>query len=374
MNRKIPIFGIYRDNQMDAAALEVLRSGQIASGLYVNLFADRFGKLVDQANVVTVNDMSSAIQIALRLIGVEPGDEVLASPYACMSTNAPIVTSGATPVWVDIDPQTGTMDPDALERSITARSKAVIVYHLAGYPADIRRIAAICQARGLKLIEDCDNALLATVDDKQVGTFGDFAVYSFYPNRQINATEGGALCCRCPADAERATRLRRYGIDLTRFRNNEGEIDPSCDIPEIGWAATLNNLCSAIGYVQLDSVTERIEKSRSVAYRLTHALSGVNGVEIVPTLPGVTPSFWSLLIKVSNRDRILTELKQYGIYASKLHQRTDIYSGFITPRPNLPNTSKFLDKVLALPCGWWMINDDITFIISTLKALIADDH
>ena len=371
MDRNIPLFGIYRDNRMDAAALEVLHSGQIAAGTYVKKFADGFGKLVNQAHVVTVNDMSSAIQIALRLIGVVPGDEVLASPYACMSTNAPIATSGATAVWVDIDPRTGIMDPEALERAITPRSKAVIVYHLAGYPADLRRITAICQARGLKLIEDCDNALLATVDGKQVGTFGDFAIYSFYPNRQINATEGGALCCRHAADAERAIKLRRYGIDLPRFRNKDGEIDPHCDIPEIGWAATLNHLCSAIGHVQLEGVADRIARTRSVAYRLAQTLSQVDGVEVVQPLPGAVPTYWALLVKVPNRDKVLTELKRRGVHASKLHQRTDVYSGFLSANPELPNASHFLEQVLGLPCGWWMNDNDIAFVASTLQTLVA---
>lgn len=372
MRATIPLFGIYRDSRMEAAAREVLQSGQIASGVYVQQFAEGFGKLVHQTNVVTVNDMSSAIQIALRLINVCPGDEVLTSPYACMSTNAPIATSGARPIWVDIDPRTGTMDAAALERAITPRSKAVLVYHLAGYPANIGRIAEICSARGLKLIEDCDNALLATVDGKQVGTFGDFAIYSFYPNRQINATEGGALCCRQADDAERAIKLRRYGIDLNRFRDEIGEINPYCDIPEIGWAATLNNLCSAIGSVQLDSVTDRIARTRRVASYLTEALSKVDGVDITPIASGTFPSFWAFLIKVRNRDQVLMELKRRGVHASKIHQRTDIYSGFYSTGSDLPNTNQFLDQVLGLPCGWWVSDDDIEYMASTLQTLCAD--
>lgn len=367
MSLPIPLFGIYRDSRMDAAALDILHSGQIASGSYVKQFADGFGKLVQQTNVVTVNDMSSAIQIALRLIGVGPGDEVLAASYACMSTNAPIATSGATAVWVDINPHTGTLDPVALERAITPRSKAVIVYHLAGYPADIRRIAEICQERGLKLIEDCDNALLATVDGEQVGSFGDFAIFSFYPNRQINCTEGGALCCRRAEDAERAIKLRRYGIDLNRFRDPQGEIDPNCDIPEVGWAATLNNLCSALGYVQLDDVDVRIAQTRRIAERIRQGLAQIRGVEVISPLVGAIPSYWAFLIKLRNRDQVMTELKRRGVQVSKLHQRTDQYSGFTAPLVDLPNTEYFLDRVLGLPCGWWMSDADADTMISVLR-------
>lgn len=368
----IPLFGIYRDARMDSAALEVLHSGQIAAGAYVQQFADGFGKLVNQAHVVTVNDMSSAIQIALRIIGVGPGDEVLASPFACMSTNAPIATSGATAVWVDIDPRTGTLDPDALERAITPRSKAVIVYHLAGYPADLRRIAAICQQRGLKLIEDCDNALLATVDGKQVGCFGDFAVYSFYPNRQINATEGGALCCRLAEDAERALRLRRYGIDVTRFRDKNGEIDAGCDIPEVGWAATLNNLCSAIGCSQLSDTANRINRAREVAGLYDAQMCCLEGIQTVEPLAGSVPAYWTYLIRVQNRDSVLAKLKQRGVQASKLHCRTDLYSGFNTPPVYLPHAQEFLEHVLALPSGWWMDDNDVMLVLKILTDIIKE--
>ena len=201
MNRPINLFGVYVDESAAKLVLEVLASGQIASGAYVEKFALGLRVVAHQPNVVTVNDMSTAIQIALRLAGVNAGDDVLTTSFACMSTNAPIATAGANPVWVDVDPQTGLMDPVALERSITARSRAVLVYHLAGYPAPISQISKICKANGLKLIEDCDNALLSTLCDSPLGTFGDYAIYSFYPNRQINALEGGALSCRDPKDA-----------------------------------------------------------------------------------------------------------------------------------------------------------------------------
>jgi dTDP-4-amino-4,6-dideoxygalactose transaminase len=364
MNSPIPLFGIYRDAEMETIAAEVLRSGQIASGAYVKKFTDQFAQLIDNPHVVTMNDMSSAIQIALHLSGVGTNDEVLTTAFACMSTNGPIALTGGKPVWVDIDASTGLMDPNALRDSITSRSKAVIVYHVAGYPARIVEIAEICREFGLKLIEDCDNALLATVGGSQVGSFGDFSIFSFYPNRQINATEGGALVCRDVVDAERAVRLRRYGIDLSKFRDKEGEIDPLCDIPEIGWAATLNNLCSAVGYVQLNSVESRLAKTRENASILSNRLNGIEGLEIVSSNLDCVPSYWVLLVRVKKRDDVLSILKSRGIHASKLHQRTDRYTGFGVPKANLIGTKRFTDSVIGLPCGWWLSNQDIEIIIS----------
>lgn len=368
--KTIPLFGIYRDAVIEAAALEVLRSGQIASGAYIERFSSGLGALLGNPNVVTMNDMSSAIQIALHLAGVKPGDEVLTAAYACMSTNAPIATSGGRAVWVDVDPCTGLIDPDALVRSITPRTKAAIVYHVAGYPAAAEEIAGICKGHGITLIEDCDNALLATINGKQVGSFGDFAVHSFYPNRQINATEGGALVCRRPEDAERAVRLRRYGIDLTRFRDRNGEINPACDIPEIGWAATLNNLCSAVGYTQLAGVAGRIQRSREVANKLQMDLVDIPEIAVVQPQFGSLPSYWSFLIRTNRRDEMLMQLKSRGVHVSKLHQRTDIYSGFGASYVELPGTTEFTRTVMGLPCGWWLEGEDIHYLVKMLRETI----
>ena len=367
MRQQVPLFGIYHDTAMELLATQVLRSGQIASGTHVQQFEDQFGVLIGSSNVITVNDMSNAIQIALKLAGVQENDDVLTTAYACMSTNAPIAIAGAHPIWVDINPLTGGMDPLSLERSITAASKAVLLYHPSGYPAEVDRIAEICKKHNLKLIEDCDNSLLARAGGRLTGSFGDYAIYSFYPNRQINATEGGALVCKDSSDVIRAKKLRRYGIDMSTFRNVTGEINPYSDIPEIGIAATFNNLCAAIGKTQLNSVPARIDSSRSVAKRLAAGIAGLHGISAIEPLPDTEPSYWSFLLLVENRDRLMEILKEAGVQCSKLHHRTDHYTGFKQYLHDLPGTTKFMSHVLAIPCGWWLSNNQVDYIIEVLK-------
>lgn len=370
MSSSISLFSTYSNVNMEALATDVLRSGQIASGSFVKQFTEGFGKLIGNPNVVTLNDMSSAIQIALHLSDVKKGDEVLTTAFACMSTNAPISTAGANPVWVDVDSETGLMDPNSLRKAITAKTKAVIVYHVAGYPAKIKEIAEICREFGLKLIEDCNNALLASVNGELVGSFGDFAIYSFYPNRQINALEGGALVCRDTKDVERAVRLRRFGIDLNKFRDRDGEIDPNCDIPEIGWSAMLNNLNSAMGYLQLSMVGERISKTRENVSLLIEKLKNIDELKIVAPNSDCIPAYWVMLLRLKNRDKVLRKLKEKNINVSKLHHRTDLYSGFGTESAYLPSTRQFTDEVLALPCGWWLSSSQIETITFELKLIL----
>ncbi|WP_147693334.1 DegT/DnrJ/EryC1/StrS family aminotransferase [Vogesella mureinivorans] len=370
--KNIPLFKVVSQPNFPRIISNIITSGSISAGSFVTEFAEKFGELVDQKHVVTVNDMSNAIQIALKIIGVQPGDEIIASPFACMSTNAPIFTSGAKPVWVDINPETGVLDPDAFEAAITTKTKAVIVYHFAGYPAEIEKIKDICDRYEIKLIEDCDNALMATVGSRQVGVFGDFAIFSFYPNRQINAMEGGALCCKNPDDAARAIKLRRYGIDLPNFRDSRGEINAQCDVPEIGFAATLNNLCSAVGLAQLSTVYDRVELSRRNDALYRSLLASNKSIELIKVNKNVTPSPWVFPILVENRDTILLEMKARGIGVSSVHFDTSQYSGFNVERIDLPGVDKFYNKVIALPCGWWMSCEDVNCVVDNLVETISN--
>src|SRR3954470_9216448 len=186
----IPLFGVVNTPEMENKTLEVLRSGQIANGPYVTRFELEFGTLINAQNVVSTIDMTSAIHLALVLSNVKPGDEVITTAYSCLSSNSPIATLGATAVWIDVIPETVYMDPKKLVEAITPKTKVVMVYHVAGYPGHINEIAKICDQHGILLIEDCNNALLANYGDRQVGHWGDFSIYSFYPNRQINTSEG----------------------------------------------------------------------------------------------------------------------------------------------------------------------------------------
>lgn len=346
----------------EQAALAILRSGQIASGPQIDEFQARLGELVGRPHVVCTSDMTHALILAMQVAGVRPGDEVLTLAYSCMSSNSAIKLVGAKPVWVDIDPTTASMSVGDLQRAITPRCKAVTMYHVAGYPGPAAEIAAVCHERGLAFIEDCNNALGATLAGAPVGQSGDFAVYSFYPNRQINAIEGGALVCPDADAAARATRLRRFGIDSRTFRDSLGEINAASDIPEVGWSAPFNHLNAAIGLSQLPALPRQLARTREVAGRLQRQMNGIPGVQSVAPIEGGNPAYWVLLLLAQQRDHLLAGLKRRGIDCSKLHLRNDRYSGFgANPRP-LPGTDRFMEQVLGIPCGWWLSDEQVAAI------------
>lgn len=362
----LPLFNAVNTPEMEVVAIEVLRSSRIASGPYVASFEQGLEKLLDQKYIVTTVDMTSAIHLALYLAGVKVGDDVLTTAFACMSTNSPIATIGARPIWVDVAKDSAFIDVNDFEASITPKTKAAIVYHLAGYPAPIQEIANICTKYNIILIEDCNNAFLASVNGRNVGSFGDYAVYSFYPNRQINTSEGGALVCKNLDHAIRAKKLRRFGIDAPSFRAASGEINPDCNILEAGWSISLNNLCSGLGYTQLKTVLNNIEKTRINASILISALLSNSAITILKPSDYSVPSYWALLIKVKNRDAILAALKKEGVMASILHQRNDIYSCFVESTRSLLNTLELQNEIIAIPCGWWLNSSDLNKIAETV--------
>jgi perosamine synthetase len=371
--KTIPLFGIVSLPEMDAAALEVLHSGRIANGEYVAKFEHGFGQMVNQSNVVSMVDMTSAIFLALHLAGVGRGDEVLTTAFACMSTNSAIAQRGAVPVWVDVKPQSVEIDLDDFISKVSTKTKAVILYHVAGYPGPAEELAALCRDRGIALIEDCNNALFASRNAVPVGSYGDFSVYSFYPTRQINTTEGGALICKSADMAMRARRLKRFGIDPATFRNAVGEINSNSDIPEIGWAFTMNNLCAAIGFSQLQTTAMRCKKTINNATKLTEKISKYQHVQLISVLPGSQPAYWVLLLLVKNRNAILASMKKLGVMTSCIHQQNDRYTGFqVGQRFDLPNTKFIQDHLLAIPCGWWLSDDDLAVIATSLQEAIFE--
>lgn len=354
--------------EMEAAALEVMRSGQIASGPKVSALERALSPVVGREHIVSTSDLTSAVTLALHLAGVRPGDEVATIAFSCLQSNSPIVRLGARPVWIDIDPITMTMSPEDLAAKLKPSVKAVMVYHVAGYPADIPRIAALCRDGGIPLIEDCNAAIGARFDGRPVGKTGTFSVYSLYPNRQINGLDGGILACPDAATAERARRLRRYGIDASTFRDYRGEINPDSDVPEIGFSASLSQFHAAVALAQLPTLAERTQRTQDNANALLSALAHATGIRVIQPITGAQPAYWGLLLGVDQRDKLLLALKDRGIQCSVLHQRNDSYSGFWSALDELPGTADAMDHLLAIPCGWWLSKEQTNQIVMAIRS------
>lgn len=352
--------------EMEAAAIEVMRSRQIATGPKVFELEKSFKKITGRDYLLSTNDLTSAITLALHLAGVRAGDEVATIAFSCLQSNSPIARLGAKPRWIDINPETMSMSLDDLDFKLSSTVKAVMVYHVAGYPADIDRIAEICNARRIPLIEDCNNAIGARYNNQPVGFKGNYSVYSLYPNRQINGIDGGMLATPDSSSEALAIRLRRFGIDSAAFRDLRGEINPNTDVCQIGWSASLSHLNAAVALSQLNTLQNRILRTQKIAERLKDGLIGFTRLHPVIPVAGTIPSYWGLLVRSSNRDGLLDHMKANGIKTSILHQRNDWYSGFGTPRQDLPGTAAAMNEILAIPCGWWLTDIEINSLLTKL--------
>jgi dTDP-4-amino-4,6-dideoxygalactose transaminase len=357
--------------EMEAAALEVMRSGLIASGPKVSELEMAFADVVGREHVVSTSDLTSTVTLALHLTGVRAGDEVATIAFSCLQSNSPIARMGARPVWIDIDPTSMSMSVDDLAKRLTPSVKAVMVYHVAGYPADTVRIAALCRDRGIPLIEDCNNAIGATLDGCHVGAQGEYAVYSLYPNRQINGIDGGMLATPDAVTAAKAIRLRRFGIDAHSFRDSRGEINPDSDAPEIGWSAALSHLNASVALSQLNTLEQRSARTQAVAAALREGLRGLHHVRPVEALAGAVPAYWGFFVQSERRDALLAHLKANRVNCSIVHQRNDWYSGFGTPRQDLPGTAIVMDQALALPCGWWLTDTQVDHVLAKVAEFDA---
>lgn len=366
------LFDCRLDEAVTNALDPIWRSGRLAAGASVSSLEERLGSLVGGHPVVAMSDMTQALCVALRLAGVGPGDEVVTLALNCMSSNSAIALVGAEPVWVDVDPETASVDLEDLRACITARTRAVVVYHLAGYVGDIGAVRALCDEFGLPLVEDANNALGAEWRGKPVGGVGDYAVFSFYANRQLNGIEGAAIVCRDEEAAERARRLRRFGIDTARFRDANGEIDAAVDVPEIGYPASLPNINAALACQALNDLAERVDLNRANIAYLAAALADRQGVTFIRERDGARGVFWVALVRSAARDRLMAGLKAREVHCSKLHQRNDVYTGFNSRRRDLPGTTVLEREMLALPSGWWLSREDLDQIVEAVR--LVDLH
>lgn len=350
-------------------AAAVLASGQIGGGPKVDSLEKAIEDVLPAYKGITFANMTVAIESALVLAGVGPGDEVLTLAFNCLSSNAAIQNCGARAVWVDLDVETGTMDVDDAQAQITAKTKAIIVYHIAGYPADAAALRTLCDEFGLILIEDANAAYGARLPGGlPVGSLGDFTVFSFYANRQINGAEGAILMCRDAQAAKLARRHRRFGIDPANFRDSRGEINPDADITRIGIAGNLNNLNAAIALVSLETVDSRLAKVRRNAAALAHGLASVPGVRAVAPRAGSEPAYWVFMVLAEHQHRVLDHLSAKGIGRTKLHQPNQVYSGFAATARPLIATQQFSESMVGLPVGWWLGLGDVEQILAALKS------
>ena len=330
--------------QLHATVDQLARAGSFTLGAELDAFEREFATFCGVHHCVGVANGTDALRIALHAVGVAPGGEVLTVPNSFVATTEAIHLAGARPRFVDIDPDTRSMDPDRLRKSITPNTAAVVPVHLFGCPAPMPQILAVCEEAGVPVIEDAAQAHGATVGGRRVGACGAAGAFSFYPTKNLGAMgDAGAIVCDDPAIARIARSLRHHGSEPGNANHHV----------RIGTTARLDNLQAAILRLKLVHLERWNEQRRRAAARYRELLA-----DLPIRLPVGVPVdgrqvFHLFVIGVHDRDRVLAALRSEGIgagvhYPTPTHlQPAWRWLGY--PEGSLPVAEAAAHEALSLP-------------------------
>ena len=373
MRKTIPLLKVFMSEDVDDDILKVLHSGYIGEGPKVVEFENMLKSYFGNVNLITTNSGTSALHLALH-IALNPDtpksyynnneNEVITSPITCTATNTPIISNGSKIVWADVDPITGSIDPESIESSITRNTKAVIMVHWGGNPCDIDRINKIAHENGVMTIEDGAHSIGMKYKDKPIGNHSDFTMISLQAIKQITSVDGGILMCSREDHLNRAKLLRWYGIDRTI---REG-VDLRCelDVAEAGYKFHMNDVSATVGISNFRHLDEIVKAHRNNAAFYNEAFRHVCSITTVPENKDGYSSDWLYTFHVNNRDELMKKLNEKGIMASKVHARNDTHSMFDGFSRKLPGVEQFNRTHLCIPVGWWVTEDDREYIADTV--------
>ncbi len=341
----------------------IIQSGLLSYGKWGKLFEHKLGEYIGESKVLTVNSFNSAMLITITVLGLKPNDEVIASPMSCLASNQPFATQGLKVIWADVNPLTGLLDPESVKTKITKKTKAIFHNHFCGYVGNIDEINLIAKEFGLFVVDDAIEGFGSEYKAKKIGNVdADITVFSFQTVRLPNTIEGGAIAFKNKNLYEKAKLVRDYGIDRTKFRTNLGEIDVKCDISLPGYGATLNELNSYIGCLQMDDINSLIDKQRINAMAWTNIIQrDFEEMRIVKPYEGTLANYWVFGVLTPEKDNTLKYFREKGYYCSGVHLPNNYYSVF-GKNTYLKGVSEFYSKFLALPCGWWCDINNVNYV------------
>ena len=354
----IPVANPIIGDDERAAVDRVLRSGMLAQGPEVAAFETDYSEVVAGRHCIAVNSGTSALHMSLLALGIGPGDEVIVPSFSFAATANSVSLTGATPIFVDIEPTYFCIDPAAIEAAITSRTKAIMPVHLYGHSANMTQITAIAKKHGLLISEDAAQAHSATWKGVPVGALGDVASFSFYPTKNMTAGEGGMVTTADAAIARTVRLLRNQGME----KRYENEI--------VGFNTRMTDIHAAIGRVQLQKLPAWTATRQANAKFLSDNIRGV----VTPAVaPEATHSYHQYTIRIEgmNRDKFAEQLTAKGIgngvyYPIPIHR---LPSFGLTL--DLPATELVAEQCLSLPVHPLLTQNDLEQIVTAVNAVAA---
>jgi perosamine synthetase len=366
----IPVANPSLDGNELAYVIDCLESGWISSqGGYLRKFEAAFAEYLGVEHAITVTNGTVALHLAMVALGIGPGDEVIVPDLTFAASASSVVHAGATPVLVDVERTTWTLDVEKAAAAITPRTRAIMPVHLYGQPADMDAIRALADRHGLLVIEDAAEALGSTWKGRKVGSLGDAATFSFFANKIVTTGEGGMVVFADAAKAERARRLRDHGMDPARRYWHE----------EIGFNYRMTNMQAAIGLAQMERIDRFVEGKLRMAARYRKGLAGLPGLELPVTRDGVVNTYWAYSVLLSDcpsmeeRDRVIARLARLGIGTRPLFYPMHVMPAFRAYAGNraFPVTEHLSARGLSLPSSITLEDREIDFVCRSLGSLLS---
>ncbi len=344
----------------------VMENTAFILGDEVSLFEKKFAEFTQSKHCIGVSSGTDALQLALRVLEIGPGDEVITVANTFIATSLAISYVGATPVLVDCDKEDYTIDVEGIKKAITDKTKAIIPVHLYGQPARMKEIKEIATEHGLYIIEDACQAHGASLDGISAGSFGDIGCFSFYPGKNLGGYgDGGAITTNDEHIAEKLRMLREYGQKKKYYHSSKGMNN------------RLDALQAAILNVKLDHLADWNESRRKAAALYTELLSDIPQIETPHTREGAEHVFHLYVIRHPERDKLLTYLHEKEVYAG-IHYPVPIhlqeaYVDLDYHKGSFPITEAYADTILSLPLFPEITEEQIKEVVSCIKEFCAKE-
>lgn len=354
------------------AVLEVLKTSSLSLGKKYLEFEKIMAKFAGVKYAVAVNSGTSALHLIMRSLGIGNGDEVITTPFSFISSSNCILYVGAKPVFVDIDEKTFNIDVSKIEEKITDKTKAILAVDVFSQPADWDELKKIAKKHKLYLIEDSAEALGSEYKGKKCGSFGDAAVFAFYPNKQITTGEGGIILTNNKKIAEMSKSMANQGRKVRDGKWLEHVM--------LGYNYRLDEMSCALGIAQMERIKEILRKRERVAHLYNEKLKDEKGVETPYVKERSRLSWFVYVLKLSNsfsgkkRDKIIKTMSENGVHCSDYFQPIHLQPFYKTEfgykKGDFPVAENISQRTLALPFFSNLTEQEIDFVVEKFKKII----
>jgi perosamine synthetase len=356
-----------------------IRSGWLTTGPKVRRFEERIARRVGARHAVAVNSCTAALHLALAALGVGPGDEVVTTPYTFVATGEAILYLGARPILADIDPVTLNVDPEAVARVMTRRTRALMPVHIAGLPCDLRALATIAARRRVPVVEDAAHAIGASIGRRAIGALSEMTCFSFYATKNLTTGEGGMVTLDDRALADRLRRLSLHGLTRDAWKRYTRAGSWRYDVVELGYKDNMTDVAAAIGLAQLSRFDAMQRRRRRIAERYTRLLRDDDAFDLPVEPRGLTHAWHLYVLRLRpgvrriGRDELIDLLRDRGIGTSVHFQPLHLHSFYRRTfgyRPgDFPNTERESARALSLPLYPGLADEAVDRIAATLGDL-----